>query len=140
MDSTNIEEVFDDVLMDLTLKGDRPSIILTGRNIYRMYRQAVRDKMTIPLSEGKAGKRMFDLGFEGCMHNGIPLMYDEDCPVNFAYFINDTYLRLHMLRGVNMKVKELVAPWNVDAVGSRVVWQGQWCLWRAFRTHAVLTN
>ena len=71
---------------------------------------------------------MFDLGFEGCMHNGIPLMYDEDCPVSYAYFINDTYLRLHMLRGVNMKVKELVAPWNVDAVGSRVVWQGQWCL------------
>ena len=61
---------------------------------------------------------MFDLGFEGCMHNGIPLMYDEDCPVSFAYFINDTFLRLHMLRGVNMKVKELVAPWNVDAVGA----------------------
>ena len=37
--------------------------------------------------------------------------------VSFAYFINDTFLRLHMLRGVNMKVKELVAPWNVDAVG-----------------------
>ena len=140
LDSTNIEEVFDDILMDLTLKGDRPSVILTGRNIYRMYRQAVRDKMTIPLAEGKAGKRMFDLGFEGCMHNGIPLMYDEDCPVSQAYFINDTYLRLHMLRGVNMKVKELVAPWNVDAVGSRVVWQGQWCMWRAFRTHAVLQN
>jgi hypothetical protein len=115
-------------------------VILAGRNIYRIYRQAVRDKMTIPLSEGKAGKRMFDLGFEGVMHNGIPILYDEDCPVTFAYFINDTYLRLHMLRGVNMKVKELVAPWNVDAVGSRVVWEGQWCLWRAFRTHAVLTN
>lgn len=140
MDSTNIEEVFDDVLMDLTLKGDRPTVILTGRNIYRMYRQAVRDKMTIPLSEGKASKRMFDLGFEGCLHNGIPLLYDEDCPVSFAYFINDEFLRLHMLRGVNMKVKELVAPWNVDAVGSRVVWQGQWCLWRAYRTHGVVTN
>jgi hypothetical protein len=140
VDSTNIEEVFDDILMDLTLKGDKPTVILTGRNIYRAYRQAVRDKFTIPLSEGTAGKRMFDLGFEGCMHNGIPLMYDEDCPVSYAYFINDTYLRLHMLRGVNMKVKELVAPWNVDAVGSRVVWQGQWCLWRAYRTHAVMTN
>jgi len=140
LDSTNIEEAFDDVLMDLTLKGERPDVILTGRNIYRSYRQAVRDKMTIPLSEGKAGKRMFDLGFEGVLHNGIPLMYDEDCPVNYAYFINDTYLRLHMLRGVNMKVKELVAPWNVDAVGSRVVWEGQWCLWRAYRTHGVVTN
>jgi len=140
MDSTNIEEVFDDVMMDLTLKGEKPTVILCGRNIYRMYRQAVRDKLTIPLNEGKAGKRMYDLGFEGCLHNGVPLMYDEDCPVSYAYFINDNFLRLHMLRGVNMKVKELVAPWNVDAVGSRVVWQGQWCLWRAFRTHAVLTN
>lgn len=140
IDSTNIEEVFDDVLMDLTLKGDRPDVILIGRNLYRSYRQAVRDKLTIPLSEGKAGKRMFDLGFEGVLHNGIPMMYDEDCPVNYAYFINDKYLRLHMLRGVNMKVKELVAPWNVDAVGSRVVWEGQWCMWRAFRTHGVVTN
>jgi hypothetical protein len=102
----------------------------------------MKEKMnvTIPLTEGKAGKRMFDLGFEGVLHNNVPMMYDEDCPVNYAYFINDTYLRLHMLRGVNMKVKELVSPWNVDAVGSRVVWQGQWCLWKAFRTHAVLTN
>jgi len=140
IDSTNIEEVFDDVLMDLTLKGDRPTVILTGRNIYRIYRQAVRDKFTMPLSEGKAGKRMFDLGFEGCFHNGIPLMYDEDCPVNFAYFINDKYLRLTVLRGVNMKVKELTAPWNVDAAGSRVVWQGQWTCWRCFRTHGVVTN
>jgi len=140
LDSTNIEEVFDDIMMDLTLKGDKPTVILCGRNIYRMYRQAVRDKFTMPLSEGKAGRRMFDLGFEGCYHNGAPLMYDEDCPVNYAYFINDKYLRLHMLRGVNMKVKELTAPWNTDAVGSRVIWQGQWCLWRAYRTHAVLTN
>jgi len=140
LDNTNIEEAFDDVLMDLTMKSDKPSIILAGRNIYRSYRQAVRDKLVIQLSEGKAGKRMFDLGFEGVLHNGIPLMYDEDCPVNYAYFINDTYLRLHMLRGVNMKVKELVAPWNVDAVGSRVVWQGQWCMWKAYRTHGVLTN
>jgi hypothetical protein len=140
MDATNIEEVFDDVLMDLTLKGERPAIILAGRNIYRMYRQAVRDKITFNLTEGKAGKRMFDLGFEGVSHNGVVMLYDEDCPVTFAYFINDKYLRLHMLKHVNMKVKELVSPWNVDAVGSRVVWQGQWCLWKAFRTHAVLTN
>lgn len=140
VDATNIEEVFDDLLMDLTLKGDRPSVFLVGRNMYRMYRQAVRDKMTLPLSQGSAGKRMFDLGFEGVMHNNIPIMYDEDCPVNYTYIINDKYLRLHMLKHVNMKTKELVAPWNTDAVGSRIVWQGQWCLWKAFRTHGVITN
>lgn len=138
LSSTNIEEAFDDVMMDLTLKGDKPSLILCGRDVYRMYRQAVRDKFTIPLESGKAGKRMFDLGFSGVTHDGVTMMYDEDSPVGSAYFINDKYLRLHVLRHVNMRIKELVAPWDVDAVGSRVVWQGQWCLWRAYRTHAVV--
>ncbi len=140
IDATNIEEVCDDVLMDLTLKTDKPSVIVFGRNLYRMYRQAVRDKLTIPLSSGKAGQRMFDLGFEGVMHNNTPIIYDEDCPVTYGYFINDKYLRLHVLKHVNMKVKKLVAPWNMDAMGSRTIWQGQWCMWKAYRSHAVITN
>ncbi len=140
LDSTNIEEAFDDILMDLTLKGDRPDVILCGRNLYRHYRTAVRDKVVINLSESNAGKKMMDLGFSGVKHQSIPMLYDEDCPVNKAYFINSKYLRLHILRHVNMKVKELVAPWTIDAVGRRIVWQGQWCLWKAYRTHAVLIN
>ena len=140
LDSTNIEEAFDDILMDLTLKGDKPDVILCGRNLYRHYRTAVRDKVVINLSETNAGKKMMDLGFAGVKHQSIPMLYDEDCPVNKAYFINSKYLRLHILRHVNMKVKELVAPWTIDAVGRRVVWQGQWCLWKAYRTHAVLIN
>ena len=140
MDETNIEEAFDDVLMDLTLKGDRPSVILCGRNIYRLYRAAVRDKFVMNLNTSNSGRKMIDLGFSGVSHQNIPMLYDEDCPVNKAYFINDKYLKLHMLRGVNMRVKKLSSPWNMDAKGSRVQWQGQWCMWRAFRTHAVLIN
>lgn len=140
LDPTNIEEAFDDVLMDLTLKGDKPDVILTGRNIFRNYRAAVRDKIVLNLSDTANGKRMMDLGFGGLSHQNIPMLYDEDCPVNKAYFINSKYLRLHMLKGVNMKVKSLASPWDTDAQGSRVVWQGQWCLWKAYRTHAVLIN
>lgn len=140
LDATNIEEAFDDVLMDLTLKSDKPDLILCGRSIYRLYRAAVRDKMIIQLSETSNGKRMMDLGFTGLSHQNIPLLYDEDCPVNKVYFINSKYLRLHMLKGVNMRVKQLNSPWDMDASGSRVVWQGQWCLWKAYRTHGVVTN
>jgi hypothetical protein len=140
LDETVIEEAFDDILMDLTLKGEKPDIIICGRNIYRSYRAAVRDKVIINMGETSNGKKMMDLGFGGVQHQNIPMMYDEDCPVTTAYFINSKYLKLHILRHVNMKVKKLSAPWNLDAKGSRVVWQGQWCLWRAFRTHAVLIN
>lgn len=140
LDPTNIEEAFDDILMDLTLKGDKPDIILCGRNIFRNYRAAVRDKVVLNLSDTANGKRMMDLGFGGLSHQNIPMLYDEDCPVNKSYFINSKYLRLHMLKGVNMKVKNLSSPWDTDAQGSRVVWQGQWCNWKAYRTHAVLIN
>lgn len=140
LNSSNIEEAFDDVLLDLTLKSDKPDLILVGRNIYRLYRAAVREKVVFNLSETSNGKRMMDLGFTGISHQGIPILYDEDCPVNKAYFINSKYLRVTILRHVNMKVKELSAPWDTDAHGSRVVWQGQFTLWKAYRTHGVLNN
>jgi hypothetical protein len=140
LDATNIEEAFDDVLMDLNVKGDKPDLILAGRNIYRLYRAAVRDKIVINLTESSSGKKMFDLGFTGVSHQGTPILYDEDCPVNKAYFLNSKYMRLHILKGVNMRVKQLNAPWDMDASGSRVVWQGQFCNWKAYRTHAVLIN
>ncbi len=140
LDPTNIEEAFDDVLLDLKLKSDKPDLILVGRNILRMYRQAVRDKMMITLDQSAKGKGMFDLGFEGVAHNGIPMVYDEDCGVNRVYFINSAYLRTHILKNVNMRVKELNAPWTIDALGKRVVWQGNFCNWRCFRTHAVVRN
>lgn len=136
--SANIEEVFDDTLMDLTLKGEKPDLILAGRDIYRTYRAAVRDKLVINLGEIKSSKGMVDLGFTGIAHDKVPVVYDEDCAVNKCYFINSKYLRLHMLKGVNMKTKQLSAPWDTDAVGRRVVWQGQFCLWKAYRTHAVV--
>lgn len=140
LDETNIEEAFDDILMDLTVKGEKPDLILVGRNLYRNYRAAVRDKVMVMLSDLGKGKGMVDLGFSGVSHQNIPLVYDEDCPINKAYFINSKYLRLHVLRHVNMRVKELVAPWNVDATGRRIVWQGQWASWRNYRTHAVVIN
>ena len=140
LDATNIEEAWDDILLYLTLKGEKPDFILVGRNIYRLYRQAVRDKVVINMSESNSGKKMMDLGFSGVKHQAITMLYDEDCPVNQAYFLNSKFIRLHILRHVNMKVKELAAPWTIDAVGRRVVWQGQWATWKQFRTHAVVIN
>jgi len=136
--SANIEEAFDDVCLDLKQKSEKPDLILAGRDIYRTYRAAVRDKLVINLSD--LNKGMVDLGFTGVGHNSTPIVYDEDCPVNKVYFINSKYLRMHLLKGVNMRVKKLSSAWNQDATGRRVVWQGQFCLWKAHRTHAVVAG
>lgn len=139
--SANIEEEFDDILLDMKQgKNEKPDLILCGRNIYKMYRKAVRDKISILADGTYAGKKMYDLGFDGVSFGGITMIYDEDCPADKAYFLNTTYLRMHVLKHVNMKVKELSAPWTTDAVGRRIVWQGQMCLWKANRTQCVVNN
>lgn len=142
----NVEEAFDDILeLDLNRGTDgqrspRPTVIFAGRNIYRIHKAAARDKQSIRLSETGTGKKLVNLGIVGTTHNGIPLLFDEKLAANVAYFVNEEYLTLHVLRGVNMKIKKLVAPWNIDATGRRIVWEGQLCSWRQYRTHAYLTN
>lgn len=142
----NIEEAFDDILeLDLNRNSDgqkspKPTVIFAGRNIYRMHKAAARDKAQIQLDATGTGKKLVNLGIVGTTHNGVPLLFDEKLAANAAYFVNEEYLTLHVLRGVNMKIKKLVAPWDMDATGRRVVWEGQLCSWRQYRTHAYLTN
>jgi len=142
----NIEEAFDDIIeLDLNRSSDgqrspKPTVIFAGRNIYRLHKAAARDKQQILLEATGTGKKLVNLGIVGTTHNGVPLLFDEKLSANVAYFVNEEYLTLHVLRGVNMKIKKLLAPWNMDATGRRVVWEGQLCTWRNYRTHAFLTN
>ena len=142
----NIEEAFDDILeLDLNRATDgqsspRPTVIFAGRNIYRMHKAAARDKQQIQLKDSGTGRKLVNLGISGTTHNGVPLLFDEKLASNDAYFVNEEYLTLHILRGANMRIKKLSSPWNMDATGRRVVWEGQLCSWRQYRTHAYLTN
>jgi hypothetical protein len=142
----NIEEAFDDIIeLDLNRGSDgqaspKPTVIFAGRNIYRMHKAAARDKTMITLGETGTGKKLVNLGIVGTTHNGVPLLFDEKLGADDVYFVNEEYLTLHVLRGCNMKIKKLVAPWTMDATGRRVVWEGQLCSWRQYRTHAYATN
>ena len=136
LNQDNIEEAFDDILLDLTLRNDSPNVIFVGRNLYRYHRAAARQRTQISLGESGFGRKLINLGIVGTTHQGTPLIYDEKLGVDQSYFINDKFLRLHILRGVNMKVKKLTAPWNLEASGHRTVWEGQLCSWKMYRTHA----
>ncbi len=140
LDENNIEEAFDDILLDLTHDDESPNVIFVGRNIFRMHRAAARDKTQIALSETGFGKKLINLGIKGTTHQGIPLIYDEMLDPNDAFMLNDEYISLHVLKSANMKMKNLTAPWNVDAIGRRYIMEYQLCSWKNYRTHAYITN
>jgi hypothetical protein len=140
LDENNIEEAFDDVLLDLTHDDESPNVIFVGRNIFRLHRAAARDKAQIALGATGFGKSLINLGIKGTTHQGIPMIYDESMTANSAYFVDDEFLKIHILKGANMKVKKLTAPWNQDAIGRRYIMEYQLCSWKNYRTHAFLTN
>jgi hypothetical protein len=105
-----------------------------------MHRAAARDKTQIQLSDTGFGKQLINLGIKGTTHQGIPMIYDEIMDPNAMYVINENFMYMHILKSANMKVKELTAPWNVDAIGRRYIMEYQYCSWNNYRTHAYVTN
>ena len=136
LSSDVIEEVYDDVVMDLTVDGDAPNMWLVGRNHFRMLRAAARDKAMISLTATGFGKTLAGLGLKGMTHQGMPVVYDELMDVDSAFCVNTEYLRLHILRSANMKVKKLTAPMDRDVIGRRYIYEAQVCSWNNYRRHA----
>lgn len=140
LDENNIEEAFDDILLDLTHDDESPNVIFVGRNIFRLHRAAARDKTQISLSATGFGKQLINLGIKGTTHQGIPLIYDESMNADEFFFVDDQYMSIHVLKSANMKVKKLTAPWNQDAIGRRYIMEYQLCSWKNYRTHAYGSN
>jgi hypothetical protein len=138
--SANIEESFDDLLLDLNNDEGKVSVIFAGRRIFNMHRKAARDNASIQFGSGGFGQTLANLGLVGTNHQGIPLVYDEELHPDDAYFINDNELMIHVLKSANMKLKELTAPYDQDVIGGRYVMEQQLCSWKQFRTHAYVTN
>ena len=134
----NICDAFDDILTDMAQgKNNKPDVIICGKMIFNLYKQAINSKRTIQF-DGAFKGIVYDMGFESFAFNNVEIIYDENCPTNKAYFINSEFMKLHVMKNVNMKVVDLVAPADYDIMAKRIVTECQLCLWKAYRTHAVL--
>jgi hypothetical protein len=137
---SNIEDSFDDILLDLNNDEGKITVIFAGRRIFNLHRKAAKDNATVQFGSGAFGKTLANLGLVGTTHQGIPMVYDENLHPDDSYFINEDEMMIHILKGANMKLKELSAPYDQDVIGGRYVWEGQLCSWKNYRTHAYVTN
>lgn len=140
MTSANIEETFDDILLDLNNDEGKVTVIFAGRKIFNMHRKAARDNASVQFGASAFGKTLANLGLVGTTHQTIPIVYDEELHTDDAYFINENEMMIHILKSANMKLKELTAPYDQDVIGGRFVSEYNLCSWKQYRTHAYVTN
>lgn len=138
---SNIEDAFDDILLDLNTDDGSVSVIFLGRNLFSMHRAAARDKGGwTALSVDGFGKKLANLGLVGTKHQQINIIYDEELDPDVGYFINEKELMVHILKSANMKMKDLTAPYDQDVIGKRYIMEYQLCAWKMHRTHGLLLN
>lgn len=138
--SANIEDTFDDILLDLNNDEGKITVIFAGRKIFNMHRKAAKDNASIQFGPSAFGQTLANLGLQGTTHQGIPIVFDEELHADDAYFVNENEMMVHILKNANMKMKELTAPYDQDVIGGRYIWEGQLCSWKNYRTHGYVTN
>jgi hypothetical protein len=81
------------------------------------------------LVKDSGGEADADLGWmnDAIRFKGIPYVYDEYCTAGYAYFVNKNFLKLTVLRGGWMKMKDPVDPANQFMQVFRVLTVGNLC-------------
>lgn len=138
--AANIEESFDDILLDMNNDEGKVTMIFLGRNLFTMHRNAARAKGKLDLPVAGFAQQLANLGLVATTHQQIPIVYDEELDPNQGYFINENELFMHILKNANMKMKDLQAPYDQDVIGKRYVMEYQLCSWKQYRTHAFISN
>ena len=137
----NIEESLDDILLDMNNEEGKITVFFFGRNLFTLHRNAARDKGNMyDLPTTGFGEKLVNLGIVGTQHQNIPIIYDEELDPDIGYAINENELMIHILKNANMKMKDLVAPYDQDVIGKRYIMEYQLCSWKMYRTHALIDN
>lgn len=140
--AANIEDTFDDILLDMQNDEGRVTVIFAGRNIFTLHRNAAKaaSRVQVQLPVDGFAQKAANLGLVSTTHQQIPVIYDEEMDANTAFFINENEMFVHILKTANMRMKDLVAPYDQDVTGKRYIHEYQLCSWKQHRTHAVVTN
>lgn len=121
------------ILNSLRLAKSKPDIQFTTQANFESYENlAVSD---IRFTE----VRKADLGFESVSFKGSEVMFEDNVPTNYWYFLNTKYLEFVRHRNAWMKMLDFVRPANQHAKTALVVSMGQ-LLTDVRRAHGVATN
>ena len=89
---------FDSCLNGATFGRQGPTFIVTTKTIFTYYMLALQSQVRYGSLESGDG------AFKRLMYATLPVMADDNCPDNYAYFIDANSLKLQVLAQGNMKM------------------------------------
>ena len=110
-----------DMLMDCSDGTDRPDLILTTKGMWEKYYLLLEPSQRAPMGPS-VGKWGFDsLGFSP----NIPVVWDNDCPSGYMYFLNMEHLFLIVEEGYDLVRSAYKQPHNQKVRVADITFTGQ---------------
>lgn len=101
---------------NVSRKNEKPDLILTTQDVYELYEaHAEGDKLRM------TSTKVADMGFTNILFKDVPIVWDENVPSGYAWFLNNDYLRFVVGKGKNFVHTPFVTPHNQDAKSSQVL-------------------
>ena len=125
----NLRSVYESIHNKCSLGGTekKPTGLVSDRTSFEGYISTLTNITRLVKDSG--GDATPDIGWlnDAIAFKGVPYIYDENATSATCYFVNKNFLKLTVLRGGWMKMKEAVEPANQLAIVHRVMTVGNLC-------------
>jgi hypothetical protein len=115
--STDGERLWSAMFNNCTNHGTQPDLIVTTKAIHEKYEQELRDRGSLVVG----GLAVGDGSYKGFEFKGVPVIWDRDCPTNFAFFLTSKRLKYRYHPGRHFKLTEAKTPANKDATYWQII-------------------
>lgn len=93
-----------------------PDVILTTQTIVEDY-EGYLEGQKLRVTQGG----LVDAGFRNVEFKGLPMVFDNDCPAGYIYFLNAEFMKFIVGKGRNFKSTDFMRPQNQDAKSSLIL-------------------
>lgn len=106
-------------------KENKPDLIVCDQQTWEWYAQVIDGKTNIQQPLGKLSEAIANLGFAQLSFMGVPVVWDEYCPVNTMYFLNSNTMQFWTKPGRKFSPTNLKEVPNGDFKVGQILWAGE---------------
>lgn len=99
---------------DAAIGNDKPSLIVTTRDIFDSYYALLQPQQRFVNDEVARG------GFSSLMFNGVPVVVDSHCPSSHMFMLNEKYLHLFVHKDEDFRFEPFMKPINQNVKVAKI--------------------
>ncbi|MBT9151242.1 MAG: hypothetical protein DDT40_01430 [candidate division WS2 bacterium] len=102
----------------------KPNLMVASEELWHIMVDRTDQRMVYYTPVSGASKKVVDLGFDAIHYQGVPIVWDRDCPARTLYVLNTDFLRLRYIPGAYFDMEEWRLSEGFSGIVSELYFSG----------------